>query len=308
MTNLKTQERSEHEKKLDHTGKAVLDHIYNQNDPVAYYQALSTLDYSIPDAVQPITDTLLTHFLTTRAGKPIKLIDLGCSYGITGQLLRRDAEMADLNAHYARYGDCSRELLITKDRDLRNKYGPEKVKIIGLDIATKACAYAIDSGAIDDAIVANYEEQDVSPSQADMLSGADLIVSTGFIGYASARSITKILDSIIQNTKSPYRPWMAHFVMRSFDYAPIQSALAERGYVTARGNWPVFQRQFATQAERTEIIERLIAKGCDPTGFEAERGIYAELYLSRPADELDQLPAGQFRHLLDTNDLQNLSC
>jgi hypothetical protein len=282
---------------LDDSGKAVLDHVYNLCDPRSYFSVLRALSYRIPDAAQPIIRRLLPVLARARKRDRLKLIDVGCSYGVTGQLLRSGRTIDWFFAHYANHAQYHRCELIVRDRKLYQVKSRESVEIIGLDIAAHACAYAVESGAVDGAVVANLELHELNAQQVDLLKGADLIVSTGFIGYGGTRTITRILDACIES-----RPWMVHFVMRLFDYAPIQAALAERDYVTSRGSSPIFQRLFASELEAQEIVRRLLQRGCDPTGLEDRDGIYAELYMSRPAEERHMIDPDDVRHLLTTND------
>jgi len=281
---------------LDESGKVVLDHVYNQRDPRAYFGVLRELSYRIPDAAQAVIRRLLP--VLARAGKRdrLMLIDVGCSYGVTGQLLRSGRTMDWLFAHYAGHARCDRSELIASDRKLYQLKPLEPVAIVGVDIAANACAYAHESGAVDATVTANLEAHDLTPSQTALLAGADLIVSTGFIGYGGVRTITRILDASIAN-----RPWMVHFVMRLFDYAPIKVALAARGYVTSRGSEPVFQRVFASRSEEREIVRRLVQSGCDPTGLEDRNGIFAELYVSRPAEERHLIDADEFHQILTSD-------
>jgi hypothetical protein len=282
---------------LDDSGKAVLDHVYNQRDPRAYFAVLRELSYRIPDAAQPVIRRLLPVLARARKRDRLKLIDVGCSYGVTGQLLRSGRTMDWFFDHYAGHAQCNRSELIASDRKLYQLKLCEPVTIIGVDIAADACAYAHESGAVDATVTANLEAHDPTPSQTALLAGADLIVSTGFIGYGGVRTIRRILDASIAS-----RPWMVHFVMRLFDYAPIKVALAARGYVTSRGSAPVFQRVFASWLEEREIVRRLVQSGCDPTGLEDRNGIYAELYVSRPAEERHLIDADEFRQLLTMSD------
>jgi len=281
---------------LDESGKAVLDHVYNRRDPRAYFAVLRELSYRIPDAAQPLIRRLVPVLLRARQRDRLKLIDVGCSYGVTGQLLRSGRTMDWFFDYYASHAGCDRSELIARDRNLYHRGPREPVAIVGVDIAADACAYAWESGAVDATVTANLERHELTPAQAALLAGADLIVSTGFIGYGGARTITRIVDASIAS-----RPWMVHFVMRLFDYAPIRAALAERGYVTRPGSAPVFQRRFASQVEAREIVRRLVESGCDPTELEDHDGIYAELYVSRPAEERHLIDADEFSQLLTTS-------
>lgn len=276
---------------LDRNGKLVLDHLYNQPDPRAYFATLEKLEYRIPDAAQPIIKNLLDVLSQNRPGKRLKLCDLGCSYGVTGMLLRSGLSIQELTAHYRRHANCRLDELIDLDRKLIRRTQP--VSIVGFDAAANACTYALRSGAIDAAIVANLEADELNQTEQNLISDVDLIVSTGFIGYGGELTISRILNASKDN-----HPWMAHLVMRPFEFAPVQKMLAKRDYVTARGSNPVFQRRFASDDERAELTARFTEVGIDPSGYEDSIGIHAELYVSRPATE---------RHLMPSSELINPS-
>lgn len=80
---------------------------------------------------------------------------------------------------------------------------------------------------------------------------------------------------------------MAHFVLRMFPFEPIQQALSERGYVTARGHGSYRQRRFASDDEREQVLDRLVDMGIDPSGYEADGWYYANFFLSRPVGDVD---------------------
>lgn len=278
---------------LDESGKAVLDHLYNESDPRAYYRVLQALDYRIPGAAQPAIRRLIAARRRARGSQTLKLVDLGCSYGVTGRLLRSGQGMEETYRRYSALARCDRAELVGHDRALLAANRDDSLEIVGLDAAGNACAYALECGAIDAAVIADLETSELSADRAALLAGADLIVSTGFIGYAGARTITRVLDACGES-----RPWMAHTVMRLFDFAPIQLALADRGYVTRRGARPIYQREFASPAEQAEIVARLVAMGVDPAGLEDAGAIHADLLISRPAEDRFAIGAPEWSELL----------
>jgi len=46
---------------------------------------------------------------------------------------------------------------------------------------------------------------------------------------------------------------------------------------------------------------RLVAEGIDPTGYEDASGIHAELYISHPAAERDQVDADELHSILNVS-------
>lgn len=274
---------------LDETGKIVLDDIYNQPDPRPYFSTLGELDYSIPEAARPVFANVLKAYRAAKSTRDVKVVDLGCSYGVNAALMKSGKSMPDLYRLYAEPSSANldREELVRRDRRLfSGENAPHGLKVIGLDAAPQALKYAKEAGILDEKIFANLEQVSPDPAQAALLKGADLVVSTGCIGYISEKTITKVLEAA-----GDKKPWMAHFVLRMFSFEPIADALAEHGYVTARGNIPVRQRRFANAEEQEQVLSRLIDMGIDPSGLETEGWFYADFYLSRPADECELVPA-----------------
>ena len=77
-----------------------------------------------------------------------------------------------------------------------------------------------------------------------------------------------------------------------FDYAPIAERLAQDGLVTEKLNSAAFvQRRFQDEAEAKQVLE-IVSKerGLDPTGLESEGLLFAELFVSRPREEVERTP------------------
>src|SRR5688572_2016432 len=66
----------------DQTGKINLNGIYNRDEPVSYFSALSRLGYRIPQEAKPRFESLIEARRRSTQSEAIKVIDLGCSYGI----------------------------------------------------------------------------------------------------------------------------------------------------------------------------------------------------------------------------------
>lgn len=183
--------------------------------------------------------------------------------------------------------NMNRRELIERDRKIFNDDNAKNpIEVVGVDVASKAAAYAENTAIVDDAIVADFETQSLNAQHHQVLDDADLIISTGCIGYISEKTIEKVVDA-----SDDHEPWMAHFVLRMFSFEPIKEALAEKGYVTARGTQPVPQREFASDLEREQVLDRLVDMGVDPSGFETEGSFYADLFVSRPLADTRLVPS-----------------
>jgi SAM-dependent methyltransferase len=276
--------------RFDATGKVTLDHIYNQPDPRAYFRELRKLDYCVPQQAKPYFAKLIEEYRDARQVAVPKVLDIGCSYGINAALLKYDVTM---DALYARYCDEhlgtgagadqraeeAPEALLARDRRLARAHRPVRpVSVTGLDTSGSALSYALEAGFLDDVVQADLERTDPSDRQQKQFAGTDLVISTGCIGYVTERTLTRIVRSM-----GGHRPWMAHFVLRMFPFDPVERALAELGYRTARVEGVFKQRRFASEQEQAQMLETMRQAGVDPEGMEAEGWLYAQLYVSRPA-------------------------
>ena len=183
---------------MHHDAKANLDHIYNQPDPRAYYSELRKLDYATPSAGKPLFLKLISRLQGLRE-KSIRVLDLGCSYGVNGALLKHDMTMPQLYDHWGqdRLQDVSPEEVMEHDRryfaDREESHGLE---VIGLDRAERAVAFAEETGLIDEGVVANLEAGPLLDSAMPELAGIDLMTSTGCIGYVTEKTFERLLPTV----------------------------------------------------------------------------------------------------------------
>jgi hypothetical protein len=269
---------------FDATGKVVLSSIYNSPDPRAYWRTLSALDYRVPqEAKSYFLCAIAARRELMGASSAGSIVDLGCSYGINSMLLRFDLGIADLRDRYARpdIALLGRDSLIARDRRLEVCRDFLGVRFVGVDVSRQAAAYATEAGLLDDVIVADLEKRNLSPDEAFRVSDAALIISTGCFGYITEATLTRILQPCRE------QPWMVHTVLRMFDFAPAEEALARCGYVSSRSPLLLRQRRFDSRREQERILDRLCSMGIDPSGAEGEGWLYANIFLSRPASQAD---------------------
>jgi SAM-dependent methyltransferase len=228
--------------------------------------------------------------LRARRGKAgLRILDLGCSYGIMSAFLRHDLDLAALQARYGDDPDATRipdELYRSDAAWFAASRRSDGLTIVGIDPAGAAVDYARATGLIDEGCALSLEDDaPLADDVMKMLSGLDLIFSTGVIGYAGVRTIERLLAL---NGKT--RPWLLNFVLRGVDYHPIAQLLAGEGYVTARDRNVYRQRKFADADERERWLGNLRRQGVDAAGYELAGYSCAELFLSRPAAEADGEP------------------
>lgn len=274
---------------LDDTGKVTLDHLYVQDDPRPYFRALQDLDYCIPQLAKPHFARLVREYRAATGVERPTVVDVGCSYGVNALLLRADASLGDLYDRYAgpNADALDRDELLARDRALVRANAPGAagpVRFVGLDSSAPALAYARDAGLLDEAVHADLEHHDPDAAERARLAPADLVVSTGCIGYVGAPTLRRVAQA------GGRRPWMAHFVLRMFPYQPVSDSLTPLGYETLHVDGLFKQRRFASPEERTRVLDRLLAIGIDPEGREADGWLYAQLHLSRPTSPRPEAP------------------
>ncbi len=272
------------------SGKEVFDDIYNRPDPRAYYRELGRLGYCIPTRAKPVLRAMLGALREAREVPVPTVLDLGCSYGINGAVLKYDLAFEDIARRYE--GPAAREAaiaeIIIEDASwFGERAATEPIAVVGVDVADEAVGYARAVGIIDDGIAENLEEAPPSAHAADLIRAADMVATTGCVGYVTERSFEHILEA--SEDASP--PWIASFVLRMFPYDGIARTLDAAGYVTEKLDGLAFaQRRFASAEERAHVIAVVESLGHDTYGLEAEGRHYAEFFLSRPADEAAARP------------------
>jgi hypothetical protein len=264
-------------------GKASFEHIYDSEDPREYFNTLGGLGYEAPRHGYEIFSALIEEMRP--AGEGLTILDVCCSYGINGALLKYDIGLDDL---YARYGseEAARKTsaeLAADDREFYAKHRrPSAPRVIGLDVAENAVAYGVDANMLDAGVAENLEDHEPSGELQRLVSEVDLITVTGGVGYIGGKTFERLLKSLPEGKK----PWIAVLALRWVDFGPLAELFAHHGYVTEPLGGRTFeQRRFADTDEQEYVCEELSRMGVDPAGKESEGSYHAYFYLSRPADE-----------------------
>ena len=270
-----------------------MDHIYDKPDPRAYFRELEGLDYILPGAAKYLIQELISHLQENRE-KAIDILDVGCSYGVNAALLKHDMSMTELYAHWGQkhLEDASSEEVLAYDKRFFScTEQQDDIRVLGLDAAGNAVAYAEDVGLLDEGLALDLESEALPAENAADLQAVDLVISTGCVGYVTETTFQRLLPAVFQDEL----PWFANFALRTFPFERIAQLLAESGYVTERLEGSTFkQRRFASSEEQAAFLERLESKGLDTVGKEAEGYSHAEFYLSRPKHEADSVPMDTF--------------
>lgn len=266
-------------------GKTRFDDIYDLPDPRAYFSRLAPYEYEIPHHAQRVFRRTLAARRASATPGPdggdgFTVLDLCCSYGVNAALLNHDLTLADLYAHYA--GPATAELSTSELVDVDKEFyaarrRPDAVRLIGVDTAANATAYALAVGLLDEAYAENLERVPPSHGLARAMADVGLITVTGGIGYVTHRTF----DALLTGVRLPL--WVSAFVLRTVPYDRIADSLAARGLVTGSDPARTYpQRLFTSPDEQRDAVDRVRALGLDPTGLEAAGRYHTRLYESRP--------------------------
>jgi len=267
--------------------KANFDQIYTQPDPREYYRVLYGLDYIIPEMSKPVSRKIIAA-LESIHKRPIRVLDLGCSYGNNAALLQYPIDIDRLAQRYMSLlnSDIPSSELIMLDRSYYRSWPRHEIEFIGCDLSKPAVDYARAVGLIKHGLVGNFEVQPLPGTAEEILRGVDLIISTGSIGYVTERTIGRLLAAIGKPA-----PWIASFVLRMFPYDRIEESLSAAGLVTEKMQGITFvQRRFQSEMECLQVLDRLEALGIDPEGKESNGLFHAEFFLSRPEEHVAEYP------------------
>ncbi|WP_245689367.1 hypothetical protein [Streptomyces chattanoogensis] len=270
-------------------GKADFEAIYNCPDPHRYFTTLGPLDYQIPHHGQAVFRAVSEVLQRRRSDRPpLGVVDLCCSYGVNAALLNHRLSLTDLYSRYTGHvpGAPAPDRLAAEDRKFfAKRRRPGAARVIGLDAAEHAVAYAQSAGLLHRGFSDNLELADPSAELRQALAGIDLITVTGGVGYITERTFARLLDCVT----SP--PWIAAFVLRTVSYDGVVALLDRAGLVTQKLTTRTFrQRRFADGEERREVFKALDRRGLSAVGKEADGFYHADLYLSRPAADAAALP------------------
>ena len=267
--------------------KADFNDVSRAGDPRSYFKVLGELGHVIPEVAAPVLFQLVEQLIRSK-GHPVTILDVGCSYGILAAIMRYGLSIRQLCARYAAapIQALSADRLASYDTHYFAGWPRcEAVRFIGLDRSAEAIAYALRVGLIEEGLVIDLETNAANRRACSVISKVDLIVSTGEVGSVSEKTFAELLKPFAFGNA----PWIASFVLRTFDYRNIAETISRHDLVTERLDGATFvQRRFRDPAEFESVLALMRTRGIDPAGKEAEGAYHAELFVSRPSTDVSQ--------------------
>ncbi len=163
----------------DEIGKIDLTNIYDRPDPRSYYTTLRRLKYMIPETAKPVFQNVIDAYRSIRNKRKVRIVDVGCSYGINAAMLKGDLEMDQLYSLYTAEGTktARKDQLLARDRSFMNDVvKDEDLEVVGHDASASAIKYAVEAKLLDDGVAADLETAPPSPEVAAVLDDTDLVV------------------------------------------------------------------------------------------------------------------------------------
>lgn len=268
--------------------KADFSSIYNQLDPRQYFTTLNPLSYQIPQQALPYINRVLEASGTFTP----KILDVCCSYGINGALVRHGIDYSTMEAYFLGSkipGDHEEKMKADK-AFFSSKVLHPQVPVVGLDVAPNAINYALEVGLLSEGFAEDLESNESSLQLAKALRDVNIVVCTGGVGYVGPSTFRRILGAIAK----PSEVWCVAFVLRIFSFDEVAAVFKEYGLVTEKIPGAAFrQRRCSSLKEHCAAISGVEECGLDPTGFESDGWLYAECYIARPAADAAHLPMEQ---------------
>ncbi|MEU6865763.1 hypothetical protein ABZ924_21300 [Streptomyces sp. NPDC046876] len=256
-------------------GMTSFDDVYALPDPRGYFTALAPYGYQTPAHAQPVFRALARGLGPGRR----TVLDLCCSYGINAALVNHDVTLDELYAHYTapEAARLTTEELLARDRAFyAARRRADAVRMIGVDIARPAVAYAVAAGLLDEGHTDDLEAAEPGEVLRSSAAGVGLITVTGGTTFLTGRTFGRLLSAVGRPVP------VAAFVLRSHDFRGIADCLRAYGLTVERVPGTSPQRRFTDAAEQRRAVAAVRALGEDPTGKEASGWYHTRLHLAHP--------------------------
>lgn len=256
--------------------------IYTKKYPSSYLQEMKNLGYRIPDQTKPLYQHLAER-MSNYLRRPLKILDLGSSYGINSALLNYELVMDELDDFFVddKSTQSIKECQSFFD-DLPNKN--PKFQFYLVDTSSPALEFAEKAGLCEDSFCINMENEKIPPKFEHTINDIDLIISTGCIGYIGWKSFERIFRSLDNYGRSPL-PIFAFTVLRIFPMNEIEKVFRKNSFELINTKiGPLKQRRFYNDSEMKKSIELINKQGINTEGVEDQGYYYADFYVAGPSN------------------------
>lgn len=273
--------------------KSSFDAIYHAPTPHAYFAEMHRLEYAIGEQAKryfKAAAVLLRRQLGSR--EAVRMLDLGCSYGVGSALVKYGFSFGELAAFFERDTRVDRGACIAKTRKWIAQSGArDPIACVGADVSEPAVTFATRAGLIEEGIVHDLEaDPRLTEDESALVADCNLLISTGTIGYVGERTLSALLSCLGTVRAGAHGPYAVVTILRMFSPDVVASTFERFGYRFA----PVpgvrlRQRRFHDTREQRETLRLLRQRGVDPTGWEDTGHLYADLFAAAPPRDFTAL-------------------
>ena len=253
---------------------------YTALTPHQYLNNMTAVNYRMADYMNPFLTAVVDASVSPSPQRPVRIFDLGCSYGVSGALLKTDCSYQELAKFFRCETSSEYSLCVTESkRWLESHVAREDVEVVGFDSSAEAIRFATASRMIDKGITRNLEENEseLTEDERSLIRQCDVLLSTGVIGYVTEKTVSPILDEFGHDVRGPLGAVAIMSVLELFDPEPIAKSFTEHGYRFGQLPIRMPQRRFADEEEREGVLETLRDRG-EPTAVqESEDQMFASL-------------------------------
>ncbi|MEB3177930.1 MAG: hypothetical protein VKL59_02650 [Nostocaceae cyanobacterium] len=261
--------------------KLNLNQVYNLREPEPYYQSINQYEYDLPERAKPYFQKIINTYRHYESLGSLKILDIGCSYGINAAILKFNKSIAEIYQHYTNPLRLQRSELSRRHLDSKwfhESSLDENLQFIGLDSAEKAVNYATESQLIQSGISTNLEKLPLLKEHYTNLQDINLLISTGCIGYITEITLDKILSAV----RNLDQLWGAVFVLKMFDISGIKKTFAKYNLALVETGVTVKQRKFSSVEEKQSMINFLEKQGLSAEDEKESDNLLAQLFLILP--------------------------
>ncbi len=271
--------------KTENKKKARFDDVYTMPTPHAYMEKMAKNGYEIGEQARPYcfaaAEMLNQH---TRDAPPVQMLDIGCSYGMGSAFVKYGYSFNEMATFFATQAPKEPRAASEAMRKwLKAAPKPYDVHCVGLDSSKPAIRFAMWAGLLVGGIARDFENPEISPNAEELclLRRCNLLISTGAIGYVTARTIIQVVKHAGKDHPGAFGPIAVFTILRMFDAAPIRVAFENHGFCFDKVPGIMLrQRNFSNEKEKKEVLKVLHDKHLD-TGIWENRGkLFAELFIA----------------------------
>lgn len=253
--------------------------IYEQKYPAPYLEEMKNLEYRISDQTKPLYKHLAER-LVNYTKRPVKILDLGSSYGINSALLTHELIMSELDEFFVE-NNPNPSIKTTQNffDDLPNN--DPNLEFYLVDTSSPALDFAEKAGLCEDSFCVNLEKEKIPYNLKQIMPDIDLIISTGCVGYIGWKSFAKIFENIGED-RSPL-PIFAFTLLRIFQLDDIERIFRENSFELIKTRiGPLKQRRFYDEHEMKNTVELLKSRNIDTKNLEQTGYYFADFYVGGP--------------------------